>query len=85
MRIELYVDGGVYLIMNIDTCLFLNFSSSTFLSFFMLIAFSFGKSKFIPDLNYQNLGVVFVEDDGSTNRFIFLYFDDDFARIYANA
>lgn len=66
---------------NVDSCLLMDFSSGAGFCGFVLVPFPFGKSELASDLNDQNFGVFPVEDNGSADWFILLQTDSDLMRV----
>ena len=70
MRLKLNLDVGINMIMDVNSSLFLHFSSCALLGQLMLIPLAFGKAKFVLDSNDKHFRVLLVEDDRSANRFV---------------
>ena len=76
---------GVHLVVNVEASLFLHLSSCAFPEGLVLIEFSFGEPEFVPDFDYQHLGLVSVENNGTAYGFILLDFEDDLPGVDADA
>jgi hypothetical protein len=59
--------------MDVNTCLFLYLPSCALFSLLVLVQFTFGKAKFVPDFDDENFGLILIEDDGPAYRFVLLY------------
>lgn len=66
---------------DVDSCLLMDFSSSAGFCGFVLVPLPFGKSVLASDLYDQHFGVFPVEDDGSADWLILLQTDSDLMRV----
>lgn len=72
MTIKLNLYSRVNSVVNIYTSLLLYFSGCTGFRSLMLIPFTFWESILPPNLYYKNFGLLSIEYDSTTNRFILL-------------
>lgn len=72
MSFKVDTNFGVNTMMNVYSSFLLNLSSSTSLSSFMLVPFSFRKAKLISHLHHQHFIVLSIEDYRPTDGLVLL-------------
>ena len=76
---------GVHLVVNVEAGLFLHLSGCALPEGLVLVEFSFGEPKFVPDFDDEHLRLVSIENNGTTNGFVLLDLEDDLPGVDADA